>query len=1140
MLAGIRTATQWPVRKRSKNHMCSQGSRLPMPDRQAMLCLRPQIPRRPRLRRAFPEQRTTLRPPFALGWRMVPLAALVVCLATAVLSVAHAEPVVSADVVRQMATLDDGGSITDGVVSVLAQDATGYLWIGSPGGLLRYDGYRFRPFTYSAENPDSISGNFVRALLVARDGRLWVGTESDGLSSFDPKTERFTRFAHRADAPTSLQTGSVRALAEDADGRIWVGTTGGGLSRLNPASGEFTRIGLPNDDTGQAETRVSALIVSATNTLWVGTWSGLASVAAGSAIATRADTTRGEPVTTGGRNIQRLFQAEDGRIWAGSTDGNVIVFDELAGRATTLLKVDRDVTAIAQPSVDQVWVGHSGGIDIFDAAATHRIEAIRHQPGEADSLASPVVAALQFDRSGWVWIGTTGGGLQRLPIGRDAFALRRANLAGAAGSASFNVTSVLELADRQIWLGTGSNGIAVFSPDFTLLATLGLHASTRSAPREFVSSLAQTADGVVWAGAPDGLHGFWPDRKPFRDLPSSKWFGNATVRRLFAAPDDQLWIGTSDGLFLMPSGSHDIERVGTKNGAAAHVSVNAMTQDEAGRVWIGTAQGLYVIVHGDATMQIVEGMAGHEPAHASVLGLLLDTHQTLWLDTPEGVHRIVDFDGHRAAFDQVSMRLGVGGKPGGANLLEDGDGRIWTHKLVIDLARDRAYPLSPADGFDLGTGWFRSYAQTRDGRMLFGGRNGLLVVNPKKFKPWSYAPSLVASELRVNGARRPAADLAQSGLSLSPAERSFSIEFAALDFSAPGKNRYAYRLEGFDPDWIETDAGRRVASYSNLWPGHYVLHVRGSNRIGTWSPHQLRIPISVSPAWWQTWWFVVLVLAATGAVLVLFVRARVASVEHNRRLLENEVHARTRELHAVTRELAGKSKALEEASLCDPLTGLRNRRFLAQHLAADIALCLRRFEVGGRGADPAADDADIVFFLVDIDHFKQVNDLHGHAAGDTVLVQVAQRLLAVFRESDYVVRWGGEEFLIVARGTSRRKAAILAERVRQSIGECPLDLGTGASIVRTCSIGFAAFPFTPEMPRAICWERTIELTDLAMYAAKHAGRNGWVGLSAQPLLDPDRLDATKDALLAEIRDGTISVQTNLPDDLVRAVWRGSS
>lgn len=1068
-------------------------------------------------------------PPYDGGMRHFASIAALLCLTLG--SGAMSAPSITAEVVRQLTGIDDEGAITDGVVTALAQDATGYLWIGSPGGLARFDGYRFRRFTHAHDDPHSLGGNFVRSLLVARDGRLWIGTESDGLSMFDPTTDRFTRFQHRPGDPTSLQSGGVRALVEDTAGRIWIGTIGGGLSWLDPAQSRFTRVELPHDRLGMAETRVSALLVTPGNALWIGTWNGLAVLPAGSASATWATFSPGDAIGMDGRNIPTLFQARDGRIWAGTAGGDVVVFDALLGKPLNRFRVDGDVTAIAQSTGNEIWIGHGAGIDTFDAAATRRLEALRHVPGDPNALTTAMVSALWLDPAGWIWIGSAGGGVQRLFLRDTAFALRRARLPGPT-QAVFNITSVVELADGQIWLGTASDGILAFDDQFALRDRIrpgSADNAGNASAQLYIASLAQGPDGIVWAGTPNGLHGINTNGEQVRAFDSATWLGNARVRRLYTSGDGRLWIGSNDGVFLLPQGGDRIEPVRALDGAAAHLSVNAFAQDADGSIWVGTAQGLYVIDEGAPALRAVASSPGMEPAHASVLGLLLDSQQKLWLDTPEGLHRVSSWDGSHAVFERVSERLGVGGQPAGANLLEDGRGRIWTHKMVIDLARDRAYSLSAADGFDLGTGWFRSYAKRRDGSMLFGGSKGLLVVNPRKYRPWSYSPLLVASELRVNGKPRPASALPRTGLTLSPGERSFSVEFAALDLSAPLANRYTYRLEGFDPDWIEVDARRRTASYSNLWPGSYVLKARGSNRIGAWSPHQLEIAITVLPAWWQTWWFALLLLSLVVGLMMLVVRARTASLARYRSRLEREVRERTQALQSVSQQLEIKSAALEQASLSDPLTGLRNRRFLTQHLAADIALCLRRFESGGDAAETSADDADMVFFLVDIDHFKRVNDVHGHAAGDAMLVEVARRLLMVFRESDYIVRWGGEEFLVVARGSSRRCAAQLAERVRERMAGTPFTLPTGATIQGTCSIGFAAFPPDPARPRAARWECAVEFADVAMYSAKHAGRNGWVGIATMPMLDTARYcDGSREALQADIASGTIAVQTCFP------------
>ncbi|MEO6279408.1 GGDEF domain-containing protein, partial [Roseateles sp.] len=385
--------------------------------------------------------------------------------------------------------------------------------------------------------------------------------------------------------------------------------------------------------------------------------------------------------------------------------------------------------------------------------------------------------------------------------------------------------------------------------------------------------------------------------------------------------------------------------------------------------------------------------------------------------------------------------------------------------------------------------WFRAYGKLSDGRMLFGGSTGLLVTEPQRYKRWAFKPPLVATELRVDNRDLPAGLLAR-GLTLAPQQRAFSVGFASLDFSAPLLNRYRYRLQGYDEDWIAASAERRVASYANLAPGKYELLLQGSNRLGDWSEPPLRIAVEVLPAWWQTWWARTLagllaVLAVLGLVLL-----RTRQLQRRQAWLEQSVQERTAELRALSEELRQKSAALEISSLSDPLTGLHNRRYLTQHIEADVALALRR-----RAAAPN-EASDLVFLLIDIDHFKQVNDQYGHSAGDAVLVQLSERLRQGCRDSDHLVRWGGEEFLIVARDGSRLHAAKHAERIRQAVAGKPFVLPDGQLLVRTCSIGFACFPLAPAHPRALAWSAVVDVADGALYEAKRSGRNRWVGVLA--------------------------------------------
>ncbi|MYM21166.1 diguanylate cyclase [Duganella sp. FT135W] len=235
-------------------------------------------------------------------------------------------------------------------------------------------------------------------------------------------------------------------------------------------------------------------------------------------------------------------------------------------------------------------------------------------------------------------------------------------------------------------------------------------------------------------------------------------------------------------------------------------------------------------------------------------------------------------------------------------------------------------------------------------------------------------------------------------------------------------------------------------------------------------------------------------------------------------------------------ELEQAYKALEEVSLTDQLTGLRNRRFFLQNVDADVALSLRGYEAGQHRELTECDitaPKDLVFFMVDLDHFKEVNDRYGHAAGDSILVQMQERLREVFRESDYVIRWGGEEFLVLARATHRDEAAGVAERMRRAVAERDFELPDGGRLAKTCSIGFACFPFLPDQPRLLSWSQVVELADQGLYIAKRSGRNAWAALYST---ESTRAEGVFPRLMQQlgdaVADGEVRLVTNLEGPLV--------
>jgi diguanylate cyclase (GGDEF)-like protein len=222
---------------------------------------------------------------------------------------------------------------------------------------------------------------------------------------------------------------------------------------------------------------------------------------------------------------------------------------------------------------------------------------------------------------------------------------------------------------------------------------------------------------------------------------------------------------------------------------------------------------------------------------------------------------------------------------------------------------------------------------------------------------------------------------------------------------------------------------------------------------------------------------------------------------------------------SLTLELETANRTLQEQSLTDPLTGLKNRRYLYATIAKDIAQVKRmyRAQEAPPGSAPIQNN-DLLFFMVDVDHFKWVNDTFGHGAGDAVLQQVADLLRKATRGSDTVIRWGGEEFLVVARQANRDEAAVVAERIRRFVEKHRFDLPDGHSIHRTCSVGFTAYPLDGVESLHIEWDRVVDLADRCLYRAKEGGRNQWVGLMPSTPAGPSRFTMDITGEMEELLD----------------------
>jgi diguanylate cyclase (GGDEF)-like protein len=1004
-----------------------------------------------------------------------------VCLAAAV-------PLANDSAARAIAfsRIEIPGDVPAHLVTALTQDRQGFLWIGTQGGLVRYDGYAYRVFTAQSGDDGALGSNYVRALLAAADGRIWIGTFSGGLSVYDPASDRFRTYRHDRRNPASLAHDRVEALVEDREGGIWIATDDG-LDRFDPAGGAFEHFRHRQDDnTSLADDQVRALLIDRANQLWVGTRDGLQRRRGEGFERIASD--RRAPDSFAGQLVSKLFQDSRGRIWIGTTEHGGAVLEPGSGRVRRMPPRTRDglshfwVYAIEEAGDGAIWFGTFGnGIDIIEPDSLAIVARLKHDAGVPDTVGGDRIGALLRDRSGVMWAGTWGEGLARHDPTTRAFVAIRHAPQGGHGLTHAAAVRALQLRNGTIWVGTNGNGVDMFNQSWQLI---GGHRADARNPAALsdgaITCLAQGEDDSVWIATLDGaLHRYRSGAMGFERLTAAGGLPGGPIRSMVFGPGGELWAGSANGLaridprtMRVDAFRHDPEDDSSISARA--VESLAITAD--GILWVGTSNGLnaFDTRSGRAVRIYADPSRADALPNSWVPDLMVARDGRLWVGTQGGACVLTAFFGTGARFERVAERIKM--TPQAAEqLIEDRDGHVWIGpRLRVDPRTWSARQFGAGDTREFRSYYIASRTHAGDGALLFGSPEGLLVVHPDRLQPWTFEPPVVATSIEIDGQRQSGSE---PTLHLAPRRRGFRVDFAALDLTAPLRNRYRYVLEGFDATWTEVDAARRSLTYTNLPPGQYLLRVQGTNRAGLWSQHELRLPVTIAPAFYQTATFRTMSVMLVAVLAYAAHRARMRRIEKRGGELEALVEARTVELRDAYRKI-------EEASLTDALTGLRNRRFIQQAVGADAATVSRRHTDGQAGAG----DADLVFLLLDIDHFKQVNDTHGHAAGDAVLVQVADILRRLFREADHVARWGGEEFLVVARFTDRSRAPELAEKIRAAVEQHAFQLPDGKTMHRTCSVGYAAYPFTGTQALN-SWETAIDTADQGLYRAKREGRN---------------------------------------------------
>lgn len=837
----------------------------------------------------------------------------------------------------QFTALTGEAGLPSGNVYGIAQDTQGFLWFATGDGLSRYDGYSLRTFRFDRDNANSLAHNTVVSILMGHNGVLWLGTTGGGVDRFDPVTETFTHHRHNPSSPTSLSSNSIsrKGLLEDPQGVLWVGTNDSGLNRIDLLTGAVTYFRHdPKNANSLSSNNLESIYQDSERTLWIGTAdAGLNRLDPVSGRITRYTSHPEDPHTLPNPRVHAVYEDRAGRFWV-LTNGGLASLDRRTGRFTryaiaTGLRDAASLNAIKDIHEDGdgvLWLGTEGaGVMKYDPAQGHLLQ-YKNDAANPHSLRNNFVSSFWADPSGTLWVGTLGGGANKLStrppkfsryrhvldvnsvadnfilsifedrngivwIGNDRTLNRwdrstntwrtyRNDPADPTSISNGSVTATQEDPDGTLWFGTYNGGLNRFDPKTHRFKA---YKTSPTAPHalsdDIVRSLCRDSSGVLWAGGwNNGLNRFDRSTETFRqfrhDPGNPDSLGGGSVTDIYEDRAHTLWVATEGGgLNRFDPATETFKRYRSDPKDLASLpddAVRVLHEDQAGQFWVGTAGGLCAFDRTESKCTSVYTQKEGLPNN-TIEGILEDTQGKLWISTNNGLAR---FNPETKTFRNYDVLDGL-----------------------------------QSNEFNVFTAFHKS---ARTGEMYFGGINGFNVFDPDRIEDNPFVPPVVLTDFRLFGKSVPVGGgnpvLTKNinrteALKLPHFQNSLSFEFSALSYVAPTKNRYRYRLEGFDQGWREVGSNERLAVYTGLPAGQYLFRVMGSNEDGVWNDQGTRLKVTITPPWWATWWFLCLVLALLLGLAFSADRLRVMRLKRYSQKLERDVAERTAELAAKNKEL---------------------------------------------------------------------------------------------------------------------------------------------------------------------------------------------------------------------------------------------
>lgn len=836
--------------------------------------------------------------------------------------------------------------LSQGHVLCMLQDKEGYIWMGTYYGLNRYNGYSFKLFSKIKGDSTSIVSDVIYSLYEDKDGYIWVGTVS-GLDKFDKKTETFKHFPTYK--PGGINDGYIRAITQDIRGNIWVATSNGGLNRIDAHTNKVTYYTTSaKGESHLLSNTVTDLHIDKSNQLWIATEGGGLSLI-------DLQTNRIKSLfpfknsSVPWDKISCIFEDHDGRIWIGNSDGKLALFNR----------------------------------------NTNDFTSFNYLPTSFNSL-KVRIRDISQDKDGYLLIATMGAGLVIFNPQNGHSAVNQHNLYNSSSISANETYSLLVDRTWTVFVGTYGRGVSFYSP-YNLKFPVHFIETNNSSDGDVNSytSCVQDSKGRLIVGTYNGFYVINKSNWEYKHYAPGKNYSENKILIITIAPDSSIWIGTDKGLHQYDKEFNKIATYNLLDDNLEH-PIYSIYFDHTKNMWLGlfVDEGLAKIPESEWMNKKVNKLKfklykQNYQDTTSLYGnqvwcIKEDKNHNLWIGTNIGICKYnPDKDNFRRYyftslcktidFDK-NNNMWIATRGEGVFCYHPASGNYEHYTTLNGLCQNFVFGVIPDNyqqvwlssenglsKFDLKTRTFRNYdlfdglpnnrfddrseKLLPDGQIYLGTGKGFTIFDPLTIKDDTSRANVIFTNIKIlnsnavydhklgkdNKIPMPVGLLKE--IEFYSNQRDFSIEFAALHYSAPHKIRYKYRLKNFDADWIETRANNRIARYTNLDGGTYIFSVMATNGDGVWNTIPTNLIIIIHPPFIETWYFRFVIIMVLGIIVFAYFRWRIKREHKQNMVLAKMVKDRTHEITEKNNLLEEKAK---ELNLTNSLLELRQRDIEAQ------------------------------------------------------------------------------------------------------------------------------------------------------------------------------------------------------------------